>query len=80
MLQAHNLLLSSCATIKSCPPPAIARAVAMATGQDVQRLSHFTSQVISLAQVWRMVPNNAMHVLWWPVLSHITSIEMKNAH
>ena len=45
MFQAHSLLLASCATMKSCPPPAIATAVAMATGQDVQRLSHFASQV-----------------------------------
>lgn len=79
MLQAHNLLLSSCATMKSCPPPAIARAVAMATGQDVQRLSHFMAQVISLTQVWGMVPNNSMHVLWLPVFCHIASMEMKNA-
>ena len=45
MFQAHSLLLASCATMKSCPPPAIATAVAMATGQDVQRLSHFATQV-----------------------------------
>ena len=45
MFQAHSRLLASCATVKSCPPPAIATAVAMAIGQDVQRLSHFTAQV-----------------------------------
>ena len=45
MFQAHSRLLASCATVKSCPPPAIATAVAMATGQDVQRLSHFAAQV-----------------------------------
>ena len=45
MFQAHSRLLTSCATVKSCPPPAIATAVAMATGQDVQRLSHFAAQV-----------------------------------
>ncbi|XP_067029171.1 integrator complex subunit 7-like isoform X1 [Acropora muricata] len=53
VLQAHNLLLSSCATIKSCPPPAIARAVAMATGQDVQRLSHFTAQMSECSKLFR---------------------------
>ena len=48
--QAHSLLLASCATMKSCPPPAIATAVAMATGQDVQRLSHFAAQVSLLGK------------------------------
>ena len=51
MFQAHSLLLASCATMKSCPPPAIATAVAMATGQDVQRLSHFATQVSLSGQV-----------------------------
>ncbi|KAK2560871.1 Integrator complex subunit 7 [Acropora cervicornis] len=53
VLQAHNLLLSSCATIKSCPTPAIARAVAMATGQDVQRLSHFMAQMSECSKLFR---------------------------
>ena len=56
MFQAHSRLLASCATVKSCPPPAIATAVAMATGQDVQRLSHFAAQV-SLIGHFR-VPKN----------------------
>ena len=45
MLQTHNQLLAACASMKSCPPPAIATAVAMATGQGVHSLSHFASQV-----------------------------------
>ncbi|RMX39854.1 hypothetical protein pdam_00013450 [Pocillopora damicornis] len=51
--QAHSLLLASCATMKSCPPPAIATAVAMATGQDVQRLSHFAAQMTECSKVFR---------------------------
>ncbi|XP_068683543.1 integrator complex subunit 7-like isoform X2 [Montipora foliosa] len=53
VLQAHSLLLASCATMKSCPPPAIARAVAMATGQDVQRLSRFTTQMAECSKLFR---------------------------
>lgn len=48
MLQAHSLLLAACASMKSCPPPAIATAVAMTTGQDVHNLSHFAKQVSKL--------------------------------
>jgi integrator complex subunit 7 len=48
MLQAHSLLLAACASMKSCPPPAIATAVAMTTGQDVHTLSHFAVQVLAL--------------------------------
>jgi len=39
--------------MKSCPPPAIATAVAMATGQDVQRLSHFASQMTECSKIFR---------------------------
>ncbi|KAL9954770.1 hypothetical protein ACROYT_G042345 [Oculina patagonica] len=53
MFQAHSLLLASCATMKSCPPPAIATAVAMATGQDVQRLSHFATQMTECSKKFR---------------------------
>jgi len=53
MFQAHSLLLASCATMKSCPPPAIATAVAMATGQDVQRLSHFATQMTECSKLFR---------------------------
>jgi len=53
MFQAHSLLLASCATVKSCPPPAIATAVAMATGQDVQRLSHFATQMTECSKLFR---------------------------
>lgn len=53
MFQAHSRLLASCATVKSCPPPAIATAVAMATGQDVQRLSHFAAQMTECSKLFR---------------------------
>ncbi|KAJ7390818.1 Integrator complex subunit 7 [Desmophyllum pertusum] len=39
--------------MKSCPPPAIATAVAMATGQDVQRLSHFATQMTECSKIFR---------------------------
>ncbi|KXJ24710.1 Integrator complex subunit 7 [Exaiptasia diaphana] len=55
LLQAHSLLFAACASMKSCPPPAIATAVAMTTGQDVHNLSHFATQISQVCQVFRQL-------------------------
>ncbi|XP_077996491.1 integrator complex subunit 7-like [Glandiceps talaboti] len=45
MLSLHSLLIVTCQTIKTCPPPAIAPAVAMATGQDLQKCGRLATQM-----------------------------------
>ncbi|XP_070576855.1 integrator complex subunit 7-like [Ptychodera flava] len=45
MLGLHSLLAVTCQTIKTCPPPAIAPAVAMATGQDLQKCGRLATQM-----------------------------------
>ncbi|XP_006818833.1 integrator complex subunit 7-like [Saccoglossus kowalevskii] len=45
MLTLHCQLLLGCQTIKTCPPPAIASTVALATGQDLQNCGRLASQM-----------------------------------
>lgn len=45
MLQAFSQLICTCNSLKTSPPPAIATAIAMASGNDLQRCGRITNQV-----------------------------------
>jgi hypothetical protein len=45
-LQIHSFLLSICASIRSCPPSAVAKSIVMATKQDTYIHSRQVIQVI----------------------------------
>ncbi|XP_048392416.1 integrator complex subunit 7 isoform X2 [Stegostoma tigrinum] len=45
MLQAFSQLICTCNSLKTSPPPAIATAIAMASGNDLQRCGRITNQM-----------------------------------
>ncbi|KAJ8309500.1 hypothetical protein KUTeg_014374 [Tegillarca granosa] len=45
LLQVHSQLIRTCNTFRTCPPPAIATALAMTNGQDISRCGQIISQL-----------------------------------
>lgn len=45
LLEVHTQLLRTCNTFKTCPPPAIAAAQAVAKGQELTKCEHIVTQV-----------------------------------
>ena len=45
LLEAHSQLILTCNTFKTCPPPAIATALADANGMELTKYEHIVSQV-----------------------------------
>ncbi|XP_059841858.1 integrator complex subunit 7 isoform X1 [Hypanus sabinus] len=55
MLQAFSQLICTCNSLKTSPPPAIATAIAMASGNDLQRCGRITNQMkISMEEFRRL--------------------------
>ena len=44
LLQTHAQLLQTCNTFRTCPPPAIATALALTNGQEISRCGQILSQ------------------------------------
>ncbi|KAK3093052.1 hypothetical protein FSP39_010547 [Pinctada imbricata] len=45
LLQTHSQLVRTCNTFRTCPPPAIATALAMTNGQEISRCGQILSQL-----------------------------------
>mgnify|MGYP000346716904 CR=1 FL=1 len=48
LLEVHTQLLRTCNTFRTCPPPAIATAQALAKGQEITKCEHTVSQVTTV--------------------------------
>eukprot|EP00794_Sanderia_malayensis_P020330 gene20330-22330_t len=57
MLRAYSHLITCCCSLRTCPPPAVAMAVSIATGQDVHQLSRLGSQFQSCAKAFTSIAN-----------------------
>ena len=54
MLHSCLLLLSCLATIRTCPPPAIAPAVAQTLGQELLRCGHMATEVRATSRLGKL--------------------------
>ena len=62
MLRAYSQLLTCCSSLKLSPPPAIAMATSIATGQEVHHLSRMASQFQSCAHMFSGIANGYQHL------------------
>ncbi|XP_078589616.1 integrator complex subunit 7-like [Branchiostoma floridae x Branchiostoma japonicum] len=55
LLQAHANLLAACTTLQTCPPPAIATAMANVSGKEIQRTGRIGTQLQQCVAQFRML-------------------------
>lgn len=55
LLETHTQLLRTCNTFKTCPPPAIATAQAVAKGQEITKCEHIVAQMGKTAKEYGVI-------------------------
>ena len=53
-LQSHSQLVRTCNTFRTCPPPAIATALAMTNGQETSRCGQILTQVCNVQFIFTL--------------------------